>query len=357
MLKNTPNINSDFAPFVTVYMPAYNAVATIREALDSILNQTYENFEIVVINDGSTDDTSKIISEYKRANKITAIDHMTNKGIAATYNEIYDICKSDFICIYHADDVYKPQILEKSVAVLKGDKDIGICFSLSSGLQKHAPDNFRQSNSDIVIFNKQKLFLALMKYYNFIVCPTACIRTSTIKSVNLKWGKIDLSPRLVQGDSGTDLQMWLDLASISNLAIINEPLINWRQHPDQMSRTTKKGLKTVSDFVNVIEYNIDNRYVQDIPIHAKENFNLIKFKEINIAALNAFLDFDEKSYLSNISAAQIILGDMNYSYIFDGWARKKIFKYVIFHYFLRGCYVFKHHRFMKKLKSKYFSEF
>lgn len=87
--------------------------------------------------------------------------------------------------------------------------------------------------------------------------PTACMRTSVIRVCNIKMGKAELLPKLVQGFSGCDLQMWLDIGEFSVLAVVNEPLINLRQHKVQLSRTTKKGIKTVLDFVNFIEYNVE----------------------------------------------------------------------------------------------------
>ncbi|MDC3090367.1 glycosyltransferase family 2 protein [Paracoccaceae bacterium] len=357
MLNQTLDIQKDFKPFVTVYVPAYNAEATIKEALDSILAQTYKNFDIVVINDGSTDRTREIILEYKKTKKVRLINHVVNRGVTKIYNEIYKICGSEFICIYHADDTYDPKILEKSVAVLRANKELGICFALSSHSMAHVPDEFKQSNSNVIKFNKQKLFLALMKYYNFLVTPTACIRTSVIKACNIKMGKEELLPKLVQGDSGCDLQMWLDLGDFSGLAVINEPLINWRQHQGQLSRTTKKGLKTVSDFVNVIEYNIENKYLDHIPKDSRKFFELIKFKELNIAALNGLLDFDEEAYDKSISSAMKALKNIKFSFLYNRWARKKILKYVLFHYFLRSCRFISHRLALNYIKIKYFADF
>lgn len=357
MLDKSSDIEKNCNPGVTVYVPAFNAEATIKEALDSILAQTYRNFDVVVINDGSTDQTRKIILEYEKTKKVRLINHTVNKGVAKIYNEIYKICTSEFICIYHADDTYEPQILEKSVAVLKADKELGICFALSSSFMKHIPDEFKKSNSRVIKFNKKNLFLALMKYYNFLVAPTACIRTSVIKECDLKMGKTELLPKLVQGDSGCDLQMWLDLGDLSGLAVINEPLINWKQHQGQLSRTTKKGLKTVSDFVNVIEYNIEKKYLDYIPTESRRYFELIKFKELNIAALNGFLDFDEDAYAKNILSAAQVLKGIKFSFLNNRWARKKIVKYILFHYLLRICRFISHRWALNYVKIKFFAEF
>ena len=91
---------------VSIYIPAFNAEDTIKEALDSIIRQSYSNIEIIVIDDGSTDNTKNILSDYEKKNLIKLITHKKNMGIQDTYNEIYSIVESKFFCIYHADDTY-----------------------------------------------------------------------------------------------------------------------------------------------------------------------------------------------------------------------------------------------------------
>src|SRR3954453_10350328 len=93
-------------PLVTVLMPAYNAGPYIREAIDSILQQTFTDFELLIINDGSTDDSINIIKSFKDT-RITLIDRQ-NIGLIESLNEGLNIAKGEIIARMDADDVCLP---------------------------------------------------------------------------------------------------------------------------------------------------------------------------------------------------------------------------------------------------------
>ena len=342
---------------VSVYMPAFNAEGTIKDALDSIIAQSYKNIEITVIDDGSTDNTKNILLDYTKKNLIKLITHKNNLGIQDTYNEIYSIVESKFFCIYHADDTYEPNIVEYEVNVLKNNTNVSAVFSLSSSNLNVVPNELKNEKLDYIIFDKKKLFLLLMKYYNFIACPTACFRTDIVKKIGIKWGNLDVKPKLVQGHSGEDLQMWLELVEKNPIAIIPRPLFHWRKHADQMSNTVKSGLKTTSDFIHVMEYHIDKNYVTDIPKNTTRDFNFIRYKEFNIAALNSILLNDNKKYRENILNAKKCVKGYGIDFIFDSWIRRKYVKFFILHNIIIISYFFNNKITLEVINKKYFLEY
>lgn len=114
-------------PLVTVVIPVHNAEAFLKEAIESIINQTYTNLEILLINDGSTDNSSKIIAEYasydQRIKVITNRNALGYGGEKAS-NEAYKIASGDFIAKLDADDVAMPDRLEKQIQYLINNPDI-----------------------------------------------------------------------------------------------------------------------------------------------------------------------------------------------------------------------------------------
>ena len=116
---------------VSVIMPVYNAEKYIEESIMSVLNQTYTNYELVIVNDGSTDNTGNIISKYrdKFDNKIVYIDKKVNEGTALTLNRAIQESNGSYICWLSADDVFYEDALESLVNYLEEHKEYDIVFS------------------------------------------------------------------------------------------------------------------------------------------------------------------------------------------------------------------------------------
>ncbi|MEZ5018241.1 MAG: glycosyltransferase family 2 protein [Flavipsychrobacter sp.] len=104
-------------PLVTVLMPSYNAGDFLREAVDSVLNQTYSNFEFLIINDGSTDNTKDILAGY--SDERIKVIHQENMGLVASLNKGIDLAKGEYIARFDADDVCYPQRLMQQMTFLE----------------------------------------------------------------------------------------------------------------------------------------------------------------------------------------------------------------------------------------------
>ncbi|MGR6087019.1 MAG: glycosyltransferase family 2 protein [Arcticibacter sp.] len=128
-------------PLVSVLMPCYNAEAFLVEALDSILNQTYQNMEIVLLDDGSKDQTKQIILESaKRDSRIKPVFNESNMGLIRTLNKGLDFSSGEYVARMDADDVSMPNRIETLVSVLEADKSLDLasagCYSLSESGHK-----------------------------------------------------------------------------------------------------------------------------------------------------------------------------------------------------------------------------
>ncbi|GAA5036481.1 hypothetical protein GCM10011506_30390 [Marivirga lumbricoides] len=113
-------------PSISVIIPAYNVEKYIKRCLDSILNQTYQDFEILIYNDGSKDKTSDIISTYSD-NRIHVYHNEENKGVVHARNFLLDQVKGDFIMFQDADDWSHPERMEKQIHFLTTNSEYKAC--------------------------------------------------------------------------------------------------------------------------------------------------------------------------------------------------------------------------------------
>lgn len=114
-------------PLVSVIIPAYNAEKYIKEAIESVLNQTYKNIELIVVDDGSTDNTAEIVKKYLNDPRVKYI-YQENKGLAGARNTGIKKAKGDYIAFLDADDFYLPEKIEKEVKFLKEHPEFDIVY-------------------------------------------------------------------------------------------------------------------------------------------------------------------------------------------------------------------------------------
>lgn len=115
------------SPKVSIVIPAYNAARYVKEAVDSALAQTYSNTETVAIDDGSTDDTRKVLEPYIAQSKIKYI-YQKNKGLAGARNTGIKDSSGEYIAFLDADDVFLPEKIEEQVKTLEANRSYDVCY-------------------------------------------------------------------------------------------------------------------------------------------------------------------------------------------------------------------------------------
>ena len=125
------SINNEY-PFISVIMPAYNAGQTIERSIDSVINQTFRNWELIIVDDGSLDETYNVCSHYDdtRINVFT----QDNQGASASRNRALELCEGEYLAFIDSDDWYEPSFLEQIYQGLK-DADLSVC-----GMAFHGKD-------------------------------------------------------------------------------------------------------------------------------------------------------------------------------------------------------------------------
>lgn len=124
----------NFKPLISIIIPTYNRGYCVGNAIKSAINQTYKNLEIIVIDDGSNDNTNEVVESFKD-NRIKFYKHKINKGTLAAKNTGFDIAKGDFIGVLDSDDELFPDAIETLVKILKdfnGDIGTVLCNCVNS---------------------------------------------------------------------------------------------------------------------------------------------------------------------------------------------------------------------------------
>ena len=114
-------------PLITIYITNHNYGKYIKQSIDSVLNQTYQNFEIIIIDDGSTDNSKNIIEKYKNDKKVRII-YQNNKGLTVSNNIAIKVCKGEYITRLDADDWLDPNFLKIMIDTAINNKNLAMIF-------------------------------------------------------------------------------------------------------------------------------------------------------------------------------------------------------------------------------------
>lgn len=218
-------------PEISVIMPAYNAEKYIAASIESILNQTFINFELIILDDASTDKTKEIITSYaQKDDRIVYVEKNTNHGPALLRNEGIRLSKGTFIALNDADDLSEINRFEKQITVFKNQPNVAVCGSWILSFGENIEDTVFEAPQ---FPNAIKLtFLS----YDCLANSSAMFRKSCVE--NLKYQE-DFVP-------AEDYKLWSEVIVNHDFYIIQEPLVRYRQHENNISKTKADNL-AISD--------------------------------------------------------------------------------------------------------------
>lgn len=156
-------------PKVSIIIPCYNQAQYVSDAIESALNQTYKNLEIVCINDASTDNSAEIIKQYAyKHDNLVFLDEVVNSGVCAVRNRAIEVSSGEYILPLDADDKIEPDYVEKAAEILKTNPKIGIVYCLADlfGIV-NKPWELEQFDKNRIIFNNQIFNSALFRKSDF----------------------------------------------------------------------------------------------------------------------------------------------------------------------------------------------
>lgn len=265
-------------------MSVYNAEKYIEEAIESVLNQTYNNFEFIIINDGSKDNSLKIIEKFlSKDDRIILIDR-ENKGLVASLNEGILKSKGNFIARMDADDICLPNRFEEQLNFMKKNPDVGVCGSWI----KLFGEDFKSKVWKIPS-NDQRLKAELL-FSSCFAHPSVMIRKNVLLDNDFLYDESYIHAE--------DFELWIRLSDVTNFANINKVLLKYRLVKDSVSHKADLELKSRFDVFQKIFNKSLSRL--DIKNSLKENtihFNLSLNKRLR---QNSVSSFELKSYFDKI---------------------------------------------------------
>lgn len=222
-IKNSTLPNSSCvvdSPKVSVIVPTYNRADRLERALNSIVSQTYQDFELIVVDDGSTDKTSQLMKSFPKAQYFYI---KKNSGVSKARNVGLAFAKGELICFLDSDDLWKEKKIQIQSLWLENNKDSQICYTdeiwVRNGVRVNPMNRHRKYSGDI-----------------FRHCLGLCIVSPSSVMIRAKLfdeiGNFDESLPACE-----DYDLWLRIASKYAFHFIEEPLIiKYGGHSDQLSR-------------------------------------------------------------------------------------------------------------------------
>ena len=209
-------------PEVSVLMSCYNANRWLHEAIDSVMAQTFENFEFILVNDGSTDETWDIIQSYRRQDpRIIAISK-ENTGLADSLNVGIAQARGTWIARIDADDLCEPTRLEEQVNFVRHRADIVLLGSGFFEIDEHG----QIIKTHLYPSKHRELVSHLERLQRFFPHSSAFYQTNVVKQI----GGYNL--RILRAE---DWRLWLELSLHGRLACLPKPLVRNRKHSNQIS--------------------------------------------------------------------------------------------------------------------------
>lgn len=281
-------------PKISIIMPVYNGAKYLAESIESITHQTFTDFELIIINDSSNDNTKEIALKYASLDKrIITIDNTQEKGLYGSLNSGIKLCKGDFIARADSDDINELNRLEIQINYLKSHSDIDI---VGSGYKLFGNNNNRK-----IFHPSTSLKLAWRFLTNTYFChPSVMFRSKVLETIN-EYPKVACEDfaffsKIIQKHKGVN---------------INKILINYRQHNNNYSNTQNENIKTSvkNTFKENFKFYTNSSEDEEIFYNFHANFDLkiknIKkiFKISKKIANKIFTEYDIK----NISIKKIYL--------------------------------------------------
>lgn len=248
-------------PLVSIIMSNYNGERLIRKTIESVLHQTYDNFEFIIIDDGSTD-TSKDIINLFSDKRIKKYFFESNENMCYAFNYGLSHGNGKYFARIDSDDTWEPEKLEKQVTYLESNMNCAACFTLVTVIDENDRQLTAEDTDRVVLFktgNRNRLeWLNHFFYKGSCLChPSVMFRKSIIEKV----GGYNYSLRQIQ-----DYELWLRIAKTADIHVIQEPLINYRWFCDGSNASSPSaGVNNRSDyeFGYVIAHFFDNMSDED----------------------------------------------------------------------------------------------
>jgi len=214
---------------VSVIIPTYNREHFLKKTIESILKQTFKDFELIIVDNYSTDNTEKIIGSYDDK-RIRYFKHQNNGIIAVNRNFAIKHAKGELIAFCDDDDLWLPEKLEQQVIAFEQDHELGlVCTNGFSFDEKRIRKQFQKTKDHYITFNE-------LLIDNTVACCSVMVRRKILDDI----GVFDESRELLTAE---DYHLWLRIAKQHKVKYLGTPLVKYRVHAGTFQSTFLSGVK------------------------------------------------------------------------------------------------------------------
>lgn len=216
------------SPLVSINLCCYNSEKYLDATLQTIFAQTFRDWELVIVNDGSSDATEQIIQQHCQAGWPIVYHYQENAGLGNARNKALSLSSGEFVAFIDHDDLWLPEKLAKQVPLFENPK-VGLVYS-DAFMMEEASGNRHStfSKSEPARLVRGNARNSLLAFGGFLCLSTAVVRQSIFSTV----GVFDPTLRIVE-----DTEMWFRIADVAEFDCCPEPLAIYRVHPTSSLRT------------------------------------------------------------------------------------------------------------------------
>ena len=280
---------------ISILMPAYNAEKFISKSIESIVNQSYLNYEFIIVDDGSLDSTKEIIKMYSRENSRIKLISKSNSGITETLNFGLRFCVGEWIARMDADDLSTFDRLEKQIVASQSSPNIGLIGSNAIFIDKFDRNLYYFSYP----LKHDKLKKNLLSCNRFFPHSSAFFNNELVQSLGGYRSRAGIAE---------DWDLWLRIASKKEIKNINEPLVKIRLHDNQISKKSYYDQAYDTRLVIVANHLSTKTNYDPIDVLTEDEFKSFKmfiFKNLEKLGLSEYLKFTKM--LKNPSIKKLFL--------------------------------------------------
>lgn len=307
---------------ISVVMSNYNTpIEYLKESIDSVLDQTYSNFEFIIIDDGSTDDSLEFIKSYDDP-RIKLIVNEENIGLTKSLNKGFELAQGEYIARMDSDDVCYPNRFEKQLKYMKHHSDTIVCGAWAKTLDEKNNSTIEEWACGAINDMEEYRINLLFNNYPSLFHSSAFFNNSLLTKYGIKYNE--------KYTYAQDYEMWTQCSKHANCFIIKEILIKYRFHNTSISQT--KGNLQKECVFGIVQDQLDYLHLV-LPADVKESHIVFPSKH---AKYNA----EFKKWIKTIIKANRRYRVYNH----------KILKRLLWYYWSKVCYVeFSHYSASKKL--------
>ncbi|MCS6757708.1 MAG: glycosyltransferase family 2 protein [Candidatus Devosia euplotis] len=279
-------------PLVCICVPTFNSETTIAQTLQSILAQTYDNMVVHVVDNCSTDATLDVVRGFADP-RIAVHENSVNVGGEGNFNRCIALATGEFTALFHADDVYEPEMVERQVAFFKANPTAGGVFTQARLIdQVSAEIGVLNLPADLCdtgpLYDFPRIFKAVLKYSNFMICPSFMARTTVYQNDIVRWrGELFAS--------SADLDVWLRVLERHPCGILPEHLMNYRISRQQWSAGVRNNTGRADFFLVTDHYLAKPEVAALLNDDDKSNVERLERRDRAMRAVNTLIAGDTES--------------------------------------------------------------